>query len=66
MKTRTNIINEYKLLSEIRRIVEEELKKKLPDNQINALWTYLNQIDERLKCMEFDAGIKPRRRGKKI
>ena len=46
------IVNENKLLGEIRRIVQEELKVEYPNNQITALWKFINAIDERLKCVE--------------
>jgi hypothetical protein len=47
-----NIINENNLLKEIRRIVKEEIIKKIPNNQVEALWKYLNKLDEKIKCLE--------------
>ena len=47
-----NIINNNNLLSEIRRIVREEIKKELPKNQLDSLWQYFNQINEKLKALE--------------
>jgi len=47
-----NIINNNNLLSEIRRIVKEELEKQLPDSKVNDLWKYMNSIAERVKILE--------------
>jgi len=47
-----NIINQNVMKREIRRIVDEELQKKMPKNQVNSLWKYLNKMDERIKIME--------------
>jgi len=47
-----NIINENILRREIRRIVREEIKKEFPKNQLDSLWKYLNQINEKLKVLE--------------
>jgi hypothetical protein len=47
-----SIINENNLLKEIRRIVKEEIRKKIPNNQVEALWKYLNKLDEKIKCLE--------------
>jgi len=47
-----NIINNNNLLSEIRRIVKEELQKELPKNQVNSLWKYLNKLEEQIKVLE--------------
>ena len=47
-----NIINNNALLREIRRIVKVELEKEYPTGQINTLWKYLNQLDERIKILE--------------
>jgi hypothetical protein len=47
-----SIINNNILLKEIRRIVKEEIKKELPNGQINTLYKYLNQLNERIKCVE--------------
>lgn len=47
-----SIINENNLLKEVRRIVKEEITKQIPNNQIDALWKYLNKLDEKIKCLE--------------
>ena len=47
-----NIINNNILLKEIRRVIKEELQKEFPKNQVNALWVYLNKLDERIKILE--------------
>ena len=47
-----NIINNNVLLREIRRIVRTELQKEIPKNQVNALWAYLNKLDDRIKILE--------------
>lgn len=46
------IINENNLLKEIRRIVKEEIEKEISNNQVEALWKYLNKLDEKIKCLE--------------
>ena len=46
------IVNKNALLKEIRRITKEELQKEFPKNQVNALWAYLNKLDERVKMLE--------------
>lgn len=46
------IINKNKLLSEIRRIIKQELDKQLPKSSVNKLWEYLNMQNERIKCLE--------------
>ena len=45
-----NIINKNTLLREIRRIVEEEIK--IVKEQVDSLWKFLNQLDERIKVLE--------------
>jgi len=47
-----NIINNNVLLREIRRIVEQEIKKRIPEEKVNSLWKFLNQLDERIKVLE--------------
>lgn len=47
-----DIINQNVLRGEIRRITKEELQKEIPKNQVNALWKYLNKLDERVKILE--------------
>ena len=47
-----NIINNNALLREIRRIIQEELRKEIPKEQVDSLWKILNQIDERVKTLE--------------
>jgi len=43
------ILNENNLLKEVRRIVKEELKKEIPNNQVDTLWKYMNKLNERIK-----------------
>jgi hypothetical protein len=50
-KLKMAIINEDNLLKEIRRIVKEEIKKEIPNGQVEALWKYLNKLDEKIKCL---------------
>jgi len=47
-----NIINQNILRKEIRRIIQEELKKEIPKNQLDSIWKYLNLIQEKIKIME--------------
>ncbi len=46
------IINKNALLKEIRRIIAEELEKIIPKDQVNSLWKFLNQLNERLRALE--------------
>lgn len=46
------IINNNVLLREIRRIVRTELQKEIPKNHVDALWKYLNKLDDRIKILE--------------
>ena len=47
-----NIINNSNLLSEVRRIVKEEIRKENPRGQLDSLWKFLNKLSERVKCLE--------------
>ena len=46
------LINEAYLFQNLRRIIKEEIKKEVPNNQVDALWKFLNKLDERIKCLE--------------
>ncbi len=47
-----NIINNNALRGELRRIVQEEVKKEIPRTQIDALWKWMNKLNERIKILE--------------
>lgn len=46
------IINENKLREVIRKITLEEIDKAFPHNQISSLWSYLNELSDKIKCLE--------------
>ena len=47
-----NIINNNILLKEIRRLIAEELERLVPKDQVESLWKFLNQLNERIKILE--------------
>jgi len=51
-----SIINENNLRGIMRKIIQEEIKKELPKSQVDALWKYLNKLDERIKVLEVKNG----------
>ncbi len=47
-----NIINNNALRGELRKVVQEEVKKAVPKSQIDALWKWMNKFHERIKILE--------------